>query len=281
MKSIKTILQKLANPHLMTLVITGCFLSVSVTANAAMISYSGFADLNIELVSVTPNNGTGPGPGPGPSPGPGPHNFEVSSLASAFDLANASGSGSSDTFTSLLPSADWEVSNEFFQTSESFGEAGNAAGEASSYADTDFNILVTNNRSNSALTFEFLLSAFVSADVFVDGVAGALDDGGAFADIRLVDSLLGDLFYTSAEAFIGGLLVDSSFDEQTIEFTLEAGESRTLSGFISSDGYADVIAEVAEPSTIWLALISGMSLLTVSSKRRAKTALSQNNHSLS
>jgi len=257
-------------PFLLSIAFAAGSLSIASAANAAL-QYSGLAEIEFTGINVCAGQGQCNGVN---TLG---NNYTVSSVASIFDSGfSQSGDGFADFFISLLPTADWAIDDSFYQTSESYGDAGlspNASGIASSFADTDFAILFENRSHGQSLggptlRFDLLFTAFVSADIIFQNTVGSFSDGGAYAAITLFDLLDNELFFSSAEAFIGGPLVDSNFQEITLSFILEPGQSKTILGNVYSDGYA----EVAAPPAVWLMGIGlmGISLFARKTAHRSR-----------
>ncbi|MFT6899521.1 MAG: hypothetical protein ACJA13_003959 [Paraglaciecola sp.] len=216
-------------------------LILSSTANAGVIEYNGYADLEFSLVSVT-NQGSGDGPGAGAI------RNAISSTGNIIDANTVStGSGTATEVTGLISTDPWAIGGSFYQSSESFGKAGEAKGTSDAFADTGFSIFIE-NKFNSARTFVFSVFSFVSADVLFNGALHAFDDGGAYAEIVMYDNG-GEFFRSSAEAFLGGSEYEEEYIESTVSFTLEADQSKTISGTVYSEGYA---VAVAEPSILYV-----------------------------
>ena len=249
MKTVKVYLHMLLSraPLIATLFI------VSSTANAALIDYNGYADIEFNLVSVshTPGNGSVSGPGLGQI-----RNAITSSgnLVEAKELSSGSGIASVDT--GLISSEDWEINSPFFQYTESMGVSGltgGSTGTSDAFAETAFFIFIKNN-SDAALIFEFSYSALVSAELIIDGALGALDVGGAYAEVLMSDNS-GELLFTSAEAFESGDLLDSNLIEGTVLFTLPGRQNNTISGTVYSEGYATTVTEPSMVSLLCMGLL--------------------------
>lgn len=241
---------------LKALVIAACGLSTSFQASAALM-YEGYADLELELISVSSTTDQGDNcNGSGACDGSG-NGWSVSSNSGISDSeAVLSGSGSAEFGAFLFPTKDWAIGDLYSQTSESFGEAGgltgNSVGTASSFADTFFSVTLE-NRSGSgngsggqSRDFEFDFYTYVSA--FLDGFGFPGVDGGAYAEIVLFDSV--EILFSSAEAFVGGPTTDFPPDiSDSLTFTVDADSSYTFSGIVYTDGYA---IAVPEPSVLGL-----------------------------
>ena len=147
--------------------------------------------------------------------------------------------------------------------------------DIASIADRIHFISFTNNL-NTPLSFEFLFSSFVSADIDVNGSLGTNDDSSSYAEISLFDKDMDELFFSSAEAFIGGDLISSETnDNQSLRVNLQGKESNEIYGIVYSDGYAESVREsvsVPEPSIIWLMTLGLFGLLTQKTRQRS------NNH---
>lgn len=252
MKAIQTSIGLL----LKALIISGCTLIASFSASAGII-YESVAEFELTSINVTSTGGGGSGGGPGNGNGNAP-NYEITLLTSStFDTYFATtGDGEASFYTELqpFPNLNWAVGDEFYQYSESLGEAGFsvlANGTADSYAATDFSMSFANtSNGNRSITFELLFSSFVSTYLEFTGLFDPNDDGGSYAEIYLVDLAIPNefLFFSSVELFAGGELFDDIFLEDSLSFTLGAGESKTIYGSSYTEGYATA---VPEPSVLW------------------------------
>jgi hypothetical protein len=235
-------------------------------ASAGLVTYSGLADIVICLNRVNDGSGGTGSPGACEVPGQGgptdPGSI-VSSDGEILDLdTSSSGGGSADVVTfinenlesGLVQEDAWELGTEVLQSSESFGDV-TGPGEASSFADTAFSILLQ-NESADTLFIELVFSSFVDTSVTIGGPG---QDAGAYAETALsfTDSLQDAFFRSSAESFVGGNLADSEAVIDFVNLELAAGEDTVLYGFVYSDGYA--IAVPLAP-THWL-LVAGMFML--------------------
>ena len=242
----------------------------SIGAHAGLI-YNGYADIEFSLVNVAraggPGEGNGEGSGPGVGLGPGENSYSVTLSGSLFDSDSfSSGSGFADFFTSILPSGDWSVDTSVYQFSESDGgSSGNSS--ASSYADTDFSILFQSNHQNSLL-FDLSFLSYISAFISNDTPLVSGDDAGAYGEIQLFDDD-NEIFFSSAEAFVGGSMFSSKEIEQSIRFELEGYESYEISGIVYSDGYA---VTVPEPSTLWLMALGLITMIVRNNYQRSNTS---------
>lgn len=246
---------KIAKPYLHMLRLRASLIAtlfvLSTTANAALIDYNGYADIEFNLVSVSHASGSGSGPGPGLI-----KNAITSSGSIDEAIAVSSGSGIASVDTGLISSDDWAIDSPFFQYSESMGEVGfpgGSNGTSDAFAETAFSIFIENT-SAAALIFEFSYSALVSAELIIDGVLGALDIGGAYAEVLMSDNS-GELLFASAEAFEYGDLLDSNFIEGTVLFTLLEGQNNTISGTVYSEGYATTVSEPSMVSLLCMGLL--------------------------
>ncbi len=257
---------------------------LSLGAHAGIV-YNGYADIEYCLNSVTSvtgsNNGNNPGAcqsngcGSGNGSGSGSQGWSVSSSSDIYDLnASSSGSGVASTDSMIGAATNWSLGDSFIQTSESYGGA-SGNGSADSFIESEFFISFTNNL-NTPLSFEFLFSSFVSADIDVNGSLGTNDDSSSYAEISLFDKDMDELFFSSAEAFIGGDLISSETnDNQSLRVNLQGKESNEIYGIVYSDGYAESVREsvsVPEPSIIWLMTLGLFGLLTQKTRQRS------NNH---
>ncbi|AEP30085.1 hypothetical protein [Brumicola nitratireducens] len=241
---------------LKVLIIAGCTLITSFGASAGII-YESVAEFELTSINVT-SAGGGAGGGSGSGGGPGnASSYEITLLTtSTFDTFIAStGDGDASFYTELQPfNLNWAIGDEFYQYSESIGEAGfsvSANGTADSRAATDFSMSFANTSNGSRLmTFELLFSSFVSTYLEFTGLFDSREDGGSYAEIYLVDSAFPNdfLFFSSVELFAGGALFDDIFLEDSLSFTLGAGESKTIYGSTYTEGYATA---VPEPSVLW------------------------------
>lgn len=266
------------------LIIAGFALIASFQASAGVI-YNSYAEFELTSINVTSaggdgsgsGNGTGgQGSGGGSGSGNAP-NYEISILTSStFDTYMATtGDGDASFFTYIEPTlaSVWTIGDAFFQYSESLGEAGFSAiatGTADSRAATDFALSFVNTSNGSrAITFELLFTSFVSTYMELSGLFDANDDGGSYAEVSLVDVDAANefLFFSSAELFAGGDLFNDIFLENSLSFTLGAGESKTIYGTTYSEGYATA---VAEPSILWVMSAGMMALFGFRVTRREK-----------
>ncbi len=214
-------------------------LGFSSGANAAA-DYDGYADFVISLDSVLFQ-------GQGESQ-PEADDWSVSSSGVVIDSGtNETGTGTANIDIGIDPDRSWGVADQgLLQFSNSFGTL-SGDGLASSFGDTEFSITVENT-SQKRINFSFSYTAFVSADITADNG----EDAGAYASIELFDDFSDELLFTSADAFIGGPLADSSDISRTLLFTLESGSSNTIFGNVYSDGYAEKVSEVPLPAAAWL-----------------------------
>lgn len=235
---------------------------LSTTANAALIGYNGYADIEFNLVNVSRTSGNGSGSGPGP----GLIKNAISSSGNIIEVNEvSSGSGIASVDTGLISSSDWTINTGFYQYSESMGSAGSlggSSGTSDAFSASAFSIFIENT-STAALIFEFSYSAFVSAELIIDGVFGALDIGGAYAELFMTDNS-GELLFTSAEVYENGDFLDSNLIEGTVLFTLLEGQSNTISGTVYSEGYA---TRVAEPSMVSLLCMGLLGLAGLKRRR--------------
>lgn len=253
---------------LKALTVASFALIASFQTSAAVI-YNSFAEFELVSINVTSAGGDGSGSGGGSGTGTGggsgtgnangnAPNYEISLLTrNSFDsFVATTGDGDANFLTNFEPPviSDWTVGDEFYQSSESFGEAGAsvlATGTADSYTTTDFSLLFVNNSSgNRSITFELLFTSFVSTYLEFTGLFDPKDDGGSYAEIYLVDEDVPNeyLFISSAELFAGEPLFNDVFLEESVSFTLAAGKSKTIYGSTYSEGYATA---VPEPSLLW------------------------------
>jgi hypothetical protein len=247
--------------------------------------YNGYADLGISLDNVAVvgsgsgsgngnNNGGGSGGGNnnGNGLGPGEDSYLVTLSGSLFDSdAFSNGSGYADVFTNVFPSDDLSVNTlgilgiSDFQYSESYGDS-NGQGSADSYALTNFSILFKNEHENP-LRFDLSLFSFVSADIFSDASLLFGEDAGAYASITLLDQDGSEIFFTSAEAFVGGSMVSSEEIEESLSFELASGASYLITGMVDSDGYA---VTVPEPSMFWLMALGLITMIVRNNHSKQK-----------
>ncbi len=220
-------------------ILAGSALGFATAANAAA-DYDGYADFFITLDSVLFQ-------GQGESQ-PEAGDWTVTSSGVVIDSGtDATGTGIANIDTGIDAARSWSVGDQgLVQFSNSYGSL-SGEGLASSFGDTEFEINVVNT-SNKRIDFAFSYSAFVSADI----TASDGEDAGAYGSIELFDDFSSELLFTSAEAFVGGPLADSSDISRDLLFSLEAGASNTIFGNVYSDGYAEKVSEVPLPAAAWL-----------------------------
>lgn len=219
----------------------------------AGLDYSGYGEIFFKLVDVNnPNcNST-----IGDCSAKG--NWSVSSEGFVAGAgATTSGSGVADTAIDLFPMLEWTIGSEYFQSAESYGEAGvpvtsPGVGFASSFTLTDFAIYVENlfrGQGDLTLDFTFDYWGYVSADLGFFAPALPYEDGDAYAGVELFDNL-SDVEQTSVAVFVGGPATgDYREFNGSWQFTLLKGEANTLTGFLDTDGSA---IAVPVPATLWL-----------------------------
>jgi hypothetical protein len=219
----------------------------------AGLDYSGYGEIFLKLVDVNNpncNSTTGDCSARG--------NWSVSSKGLvAGSGATTSGSGLAYTAIDLLPMRDWTIGSEYFQSAESYGEAGvpvtsPGPGFASSFTLTDFSIYVENlfrGQGDLTLDFTFDYWGYVSADLGLFAPALPDEDGDAYAGVELFDDF-SDVEQTSTAVFVGGSKTgDYREFNGSWQFTLLKGEANTLTGLLDTDGSA---ISVPVPATVWL-----------------------------
>jgi hypothetical protein len=258
------------NPH-------SLFFSVAIVVTTYLFSlgahaglfYNGYAEIEMSLDNVAvvgSGSGDGDGNNNGNGLGPGENNYSVTLSGGIFDSgAFSNGSGFATFDTSTFPSDD-------FQFSESYGDS-SGKGSANSFALTDFSILFQNNHQNT-LRFYLSLFSFVSADIYNDAPLLFGEDAGAYASIALFDNDDSEMFFSSAEAFVGGQMVSSEEIIESLSFELASGASYLITGMVDSDGYA---VTVPEPSMLWLMALGLMTMIVRNNHQRANTRVKNRN----
>lgn len=239
--------------------------------------YNGYADIEFSLENVAraggQGNQNGDGSGPGVGAGPDKDSYSVTLSGSIFNSgASSSGSSYADFFTSIFPSNDLSVDTSSFQFSESAGGT-SGQGSADSFAWTDFSILFQNNHQNPLL-FDLSFLSFVSADIYNDAPLLFGEDAGAYASITLLDNDDSEIFFSSAEAFVGSRMVSSEETRKSLSFDLASGASYEITGMVDSDGYA---VTVPEPSMLWLMALGLMTMIVRNNHQRANTRVKNRN----
>ena len=270
-----TILRKYPHSLIISLVFMVATSIFSLGAHAGLF-YDGYADIEFSLVNVAhvggqgngpgTGQGNGQGPGSGTGQGPNPDQYSVTLSGSLFNSnTSTSGAGTANVDTNLFTFGNLTANDSNppdYQYSGSYGSS-SSKGEASSFAETDFSIVFQNNHQNP-LTFELLLSSFISADIFNDTPLFSGDDGGAYGEISLFDSV-DDIFFSSAEAFIGGSMSSSESLDESLIFEVAGNTRYEIFGQVYSDGYA--VTDVPEPSMVWLMALSLMFILVKNHQR--------------